>query len=197
MIHEAYPLSWPIGFKRTQYRSRSKFKSPSFSASRDGLLAELRRLGARDIVLSTNIPLRLDGLPYAGMAQPKDPGVAVYFKMKGKATSIACDRWQKIEDNVHALELTIAAMRGLDRWGASDMLDRVFTGFTALPAPSDESHKPWWEVLGCGRQADLEFIEDTYRREAKRHHPDVGGSPLRMASLNSAIEQARIEKGAR
>lgn len=47
--------------------------------ARDQLLAELRLLGAKGLVVSTNVELRLDGLPYSESRHIADPGVAVYF----------------------------------------------------------------------------------------------------------------------
>ena len=41
------------------------------------LIWELKRLGARGMVLSTNVELRQDGLPYSNRRRPEDPGVAV------------------------------------------------------------------------------------------------------------------------
>ncbi len=55
--------------------------------ARDDLVAELRRFGAKDVVLSTSVPLRLDGLPLAAARQPDDPGVAVYFSLTGDMTT--------------------------------------------------------------------------------------------------------------
>jgi hypothetical protein len=64
-MKEAYPLSWPDGWKRVARRSRSRFEVSGFGKARDFLLAEIRRMGGTGVILSTNIPLRNDGLPYA------------------------------------------------------------------------------------------------------------------------------------
>lgn len=197
---EAYPLCWPHGFKRTEYPERSRFRHVSFASARDGLLKELDMLGASDVILSTNIPLRRDGLPYSSQKQPNDKGVSVYFKMNKQPRSIACDKWDRIEDNIHALELTVSAMaleltvsamRGLDRWGASDVLDRVFTGFMSLPPPSDGSNDNWWEVLKVSRDAKIDEVERKYRDLSKVAHPDMGGSSDMMSRLNIAVRKAR------
>jgi hypothetical protein len=47
------------------------------------LINEIRRLGGDNAILSTNIKLRVDGLPYSNQAQPNDTGAAVYFNLKG------------------------------------------------------------------------------------------------------------------
>jgi hypothetical protein len=196
---EAFPLAWPGGYPRTLRRSRAQFKT-TFTQSRDGVLKELRLLGATHAVISSNIPLRRDGLPYAGMAEPQDPGIAVYFFWKGKQMVLACDRWDRTMDNLRAIEKAIDSMRGLERWGVSDMLNRAFSGFTALPPPETDTAmkrpwQPWWSVLRCDSSWTLDAIEDAYRRLAKEVHPDQGGSHAQMADLNRAIGEARAAKG--
>ena len=81
------------------------------------------------------MPLRKDGGLYADIAADdiKEPGVAIYFQYEGNPISIACDKWLTPAENVRALSLTINSLRGVDRWGCSQMLQRVFTGFKALP----------------------------------------------------------------
>ena len=189
---EAYPLQWPEHKKRTNYKENSRFRVSSFAVVRDELMRELKMLGAKSVVLSTNIPLRQDGLPYANTRQPDDTGIAVYFQYKNKSMCFSCDRWKKIEDNIQAIRHTINALRGIARWGSGDMLEAAFSGFQALESPRG---KEWWHVLNCIRIASLEQIEEIYKLEARRHHPDHGGSTEKMSEINNAIRQARVEKG--
>ena len=37
--------------------------------------------------------------------------------------AIACDKWDSIRDNLHAVAKTIEALRGIDRWGTGEMVD--------------------------------------------------------------------------
>lgn len=186
---EAYPLQWPALYPRTASPESSKFKV-TFTKALMNLRDELRRMGVEQPIISTNIPLRNDGLPYATYAQPKDTGVAVYFVYFGKDSVLACDKWATVAENLHALSLSIAAMRGLDRWGVSEILERVFTGFAALPAP--EAQAKWWDVLGVSPRATRETIEAAYRVLAKECHPDqLSGSEQKMSELNRAITEAR------
>ena len=93
----AYPLQWLPGYPRAKRRARSRFgragAGVSFAEARDGLIDELRLLGASDVVLSTNIELRLDGLPYANRRSVEDTGVSVFFTFKGDRRVICCDRY--------------------------------------------------------------------------------------------------------
>jgi hypothetical protein len=198
MSESAYPLAWPAGRKRTErYRREHGKFDVTFSRARDNIVDQVVLLcggrWARDpqIVISTNVSLRRDGLPLAGQRAPDDPGVAVYFLYKGKQMSFACDRWLKIEHNMQAIAKTIEALRGIARWGTGDMLEAAFTGFTALPAPSATRH--WREVLGVASDADMGLVRAAYRVLASRHHPDKGGTHDGMAELNAALAQAEKE----
>lgn len=189
----AYPLQWPTGRKRTESyrRSRAKF-STTFAVARDAVVGEVRRLGGRNLVVSTNVPLRQDGLPYANFRKPDDEGVAVYFTYDGKQMCFACDRWDKVEHNMLAIVKTIDALRGIARWGTGDMMAAAFTGFTALPAPRAE--RPWREVLGLNSH-EMSLVEArlAFRRRASVAHPDKGGSHDAMTELNLALAAAEKE----
>lgn len=170
---EAYPLYWPDGWKRSTRRERSKFKT-GFGAARNLLFAELNRMGASKTILSTNIPLRNDGLPRANMRPDGgDTGVAVYFQRKSKAMVFACDKYDRSEDNIYAIAKTIDAMRGIERWGASDMMERAFAGFQGLPQKASQA---WRDVLDIHSQvATKDDVESQFRKLARQHHPDSGG----------------------
>ena len=43
-----------------------------------------------------------------------------------------------------------------------------------------------YEVLQVRRGAEPEVIRAAYRALARKHHPDFGGSPERMAAINEA-----------
>jgi hypothetical protein len=200
MTIDAYPLCWPIGRQRTNQWSRETARfSTTFARARDDIVREValligkntRYMRADDVIISTNIPLRQDGLPYANFRKPDDPGVAVYFKYKGKQMCFACDRWKQIEDNMQAICKTIEALRGIARWGTGDMLEAAFTGFTALPAPS--AKRGWREVLGVSGSVGRWDAQAAYRRMASQHHPDKGGSAEKMAEINAAWEEAQRE----
>ncbi len=188
----AYPLSWPMGWGRTSRRAKSKYGDRSLASARDELNRELRLMLAIDVVISSNLQLRNDGLPRSGQRQPLDPGVAVYFKRKGKHGCFACDTWISVEDNLWAIVLTIRALRQIDRAGASDMLDRAFTGFTALPAPASE----WWQVLGVEPDVAEVLIRARYRELVKQHHPDAGGDRVQFERIQNAWQQYRQLLGA-
>lgn len=197
MTVEAFPLQWPAGRERRPdwKREASNFDT-SMSKARDALFNELKLLGAKHIVLSSNVPLRLDGKPYASFAAIRDPAVAVYFSYRDKQMCFACDRWNKVEDNIQAVRKTIEALRGIARWGTGDMLQAAFTGFAALPPPIVAGMKrPWRDVLGFRASATVNeaMVSARYRSLAAEHHPDRGGDPAKMAEVNAARDEALKE----
>jgi len=188
MAIEAYPLQWPQGWTRTPGHRRQEGKfGVTLARARDGLLSEIKRLGGRHTVISSNLRLRQDGLPYAQQSGISDMGIATYFDYKGKPMCFACDRYKSIEANLRAIELTIAALRGIERWGASDMIERAFTGFAAIGHQQPEH---WSDVLGVPRNATRDEIEAGWRRLRSLHHPDKGGNPQTFQAVKEAYEAA-------
>jgi hypothetical protein len=194
MSIEAYPLYWPEGWVRSKRRIDSRFKT-GFGAARQFLVWEIERMGGRGAIISSNVPLRNDGLPRANQPEPSDPGIAVYFKYQGKDMVFACDQYRFTRDNVYAIGKTIEALRGIRRWGASDMMERAFRGFTALPEKAEQG---WRYDLGFGEQQSVtpEDVKVAFRSLAHIHHPDKGGNPERFSDLCRAKENALKDLGA-
>lgn len=180
-----YPLAWPIGRPRSRSQQRSQFKVSHDVALRD-LSFEVERLGGSNMVITTNVELRLDGLPRAGRGTPMDRGVAVYFEYKKKPMCFACDRWESITENIRAIGQTVGALRGIERWGTGSMIEQAMQGFTALPAPEQA-----WQVLGVKHDASRQEIEAAHRRLASEFHPDrySGDAGEKMARINRARDQ--------
>ncbi len=199
MSQNAYPLSWPDGWPRTNpaNRQNSRFSSKSTDWGHRGksmdesisfLVGELGRLGADKEVLSTNIKRRLDGLPYSNQAQPTDPGAAVYFELKGKPISLACDKWRRVEDNVYAIAKHIEALRGQERWGVGS-IEQAFRGYTALPGVGESEASSWWQTLGVAINASEDQVKYAYRILVSKHHPDHGGDPEMFRRVMKAMER--------
>lgn len=189
-----YPLKWPAGWPRTE---KDAVSAARFSQQRclpeacAFVLDELRRLGAEaeSVVVSSNVQPLLLVRAQRSLAQPADRGVAVYFQLKGRAQVLACDRWDRVEDNLYAVGKHIVAIRAQARYGVGTV-QQAFAGYLAPARPS------WWEVLKVPPQADPKEIERAYQREARRLHPDRGGSDDSMARLNAARDEARQERRA-
>lgn len=192
---EAYPLFWPEGWKRIpgHQRKDSPF-AVTFDTARNDLFRQLEKLGAKRAILSTNIPVRLDGIPYATQTNPSDPGVALYFEYKGASQCFACDKFKTVLENIRAIGLTIASIRAIERYGASEMMERAFRGFTALPQTNAQH---WREILDLPRDGavSVDQVESQFRSLVKVMHPDVGGSPEGFQQLVIARENARKDLG--
>jgi hypothetical protein len=182
----AYPLCWPAGWARTKNTQISRYGDRSLAYAREAVSREVRLLGGSQLVISSNLELRNDGLPRSGQRQPQDKGVAVYFQWKQQPVAFACDKWQSVEDNMWGIFLGLASMRQMERCGMSEMLNRAFTGFAALPAPATD----WWAVLGVSPQASADDVRAAYRELVKRHHPDAGGDREMFERVTRAYEQA-------
>jgi hypothetical protein len=156
------------------------------------LAGELGRLGACRTILSTNVELRLDGLPMSNRAMPKDPGAAVYFDFSGKPVALACDKWLRVEDNVYAMGKHIEALRGQQRWGVG-RIEQAFRGYLAIPERTGGS--AWWDVLGVAVNASPDQAREAFLAKARLTHPDAGGSTEAMVVLNAAWDEARRQLG--
>lgn len=202
-MQQSYPLSWPVGYPRTIRPERSRFKNPTLSASVKSIIDEVFRItndkyrrNKDNVIISSNVPLRIDGYPRADYQRSviKDRGVAVYFKHKDNEVVMCCDKYDTIESNMHAIYKSIEALRSIERWGVSDFINRSFAGFKALPQSTKEMS--WWEVLGfTGIPDHVSSPLRHYRQLAKEFHPDNGGSHEKMTELNKAFEEAKKHYG--
>lgn len=194
--YTAYPLSWPLGWKRTKSPQRSRFGSyyikPSVAKSRDAVIYELNLMGVPDwrVVISTNITLRRDGLPYSAQKEPIDTGAAVYFKVDGKPTVLACDKWNMVGDNLWAIAKHIEALRGQNRWGVGS-IEQAFAGYAAL---NEKTEPTCFETLEISADATEQQILDAYRRKARETHPDNGGSAEAFSAIVRAKEIALAQR---
>lgn len=216
---KSYPLQWPLGWRRTklEQRTRARFNKRVEKSSGTGetyqswsnktevtiaegsrrVLTELMAFGVGEgnAIISTNLKLRLDGLPRGDQSEPTDPGVAVYWQRQGDTAhkSMAIDRYDRVADNLAAIAATLNAMRAIERHGGAMILERAFLGFQCLPAPNT-----WRAVLGFTEDTapTVEQVKRKYRMHSMGAHPDqVGGSDMKQKELNWAWAEAQKELG--
>lgn len=185
--HESYVKGYVDGVADTGTRKKKAALSPSDATAR--LEAELDRLGATEPLLSTSLPLRLDGTPRSDRGEPSEVGAAVYFKLKGKPLCLACDKWLRVADNIAALAQHIDALRRIERYGVG-RLEQAFAGYTALPPTGED----WAIVLMVAEDASRDEILKAHRQLASIHHPDKGGRAEDMARINFARDRALERK---
>jgi hypothetical protein len=193
MEYSAFPLSWPVGWARHASRIESRFgrymSRPSVAKASELILRELQLMGVPDyqVVLSTNVQLRLDGRPYSNQKDPPDPGAAVYWRdKKDRRLVIACDKFRSVGENLHAIGLTIQATRAIQRWGAVTT-EQAFAGYMALEEKTGPS---CFEILGVSAQATRDEIIAGWRRKARETHPDNGGSTEAFDEISRAKDLA-------
>lgn len=191
----SYPLHWPAGWDRTASSKRKRAQFGKSKQSQHGswktkeqltvaegikrVLATLQRMDvpSDQVIISTNMPVRQDGLPYSGRKGPDDPGAAVYWRPCDSSQNtphkcMAIDQYDRLADNLAAIAGTLDAMRAIERWGGADILDRAFQGFAALP---EYVSRGWHNVLGVAADAPREEVERAYKILRGKHHPDRGG----------------------
>lgn len=210
MSTKSYPLHWPDHWPRTSTggRRRSNFntrhdtgavcrtkRSLTVAEGLRRVLDALRKMGvpSYNVIISTNMQVKGDGLPYSGRRDPEDPGVAVYWRRGDRQECIAIDQYDRLADNLAAIAGTLDALRGIERWGGAAILERAFTGFAALPPAASSTASAWWLVLGVDHSASAADIESAYRRARREAHPDHGGSAEKFDAVQKAWRQARAE----
>jgi len=214
-MSERYPLSWPAGWKRTGARKAAQFGKTrkelhsesgeiryagksrlSIEDSFERVEMELRalKIDEASVIISTNVPVNMRGIPRGDRGEPNDPGVAVYWTQKGKKQCMAIDAYLRVADNLAAVAATLDAMRAIERHGGAQILERAFIGFAALPSSTRRS---WREVLGFGDSTpSREKLQERFLEMARLLHPDKApGKHEQMAELNAARDEALRELG--
>lgn len=207
MTISAYPLSWPAGWLRTVAHKRASVRFGKASRARAGggwdngrpltiteaigrVRSELTRMRIHDddLVISSDLQLRMDGLPRGNQSEPADPGAAVYWRDGEETRCMAIDRYDRVADNLAAIAATLDAMRAIDRHGGAEILNRAYAGFTALPAPV-AGESPWYVVLGVSHDASAAIVEQAYKRLRSVNHSDKGGDDDLFIRVQRAYEQ--------
>jgi hypothetical protein len=185
----SYPLYWPEGWPRAEYHKTAKFGDHSVNAGRQEIERQVHLFDGQDLIISSNLELRLDGNPRSGQRQPADRGASTFFKRAGQDMALACDVYTTIEDNLWALARTLDALRQIERDGSPSLINRAFKGFAALPAPGQRN---WWDVLGISQMASDDEIRSAYFHLVRIYHPDNNetGDPELFHWVQRAYEAA-------
>lgn len=184
-IHESLE-AWTLPQTRT--RSRSRFSS-TLTQTNNLLARELYLLGAKRVRLKTmhrEYDLRRDGTLRSDARSPLHPGVILTFEASGKQMTFPCDSFDKWQDNLRAVALSLEALPMVDRYGVTNKGEQ-YRGFQALPpAPHAMPSMSRTEAVIFLRQhsdihinpsqPDSASVERAYKIAAKRLHPDAGGN---------------------
>lgn len=161
------------------------------------LYAELTRFKARDVILSTNVPVRADGMLYQDAARRRmdDAAAALYFKIGARDISICCDLYTDVNDNIRALGKIVEAMRTIERYGGQHLSQKSFTGFAALPPPKD-----CWSILKLNKSLGdalslkmrREWVMEAFRDRSKEIHGTGGDMAELVAMRDEAFKQLGV-----
>jgi len=186
---EAYPLHYPINHARTPEAALKPAQfATTFARARNTALYNLRLLQAEEVIISSNIPQRADGLPFpAGDKSLLDPGIAVYFTLYGEKRVVCCDAFLSVADNMQAISKSLEALRGLQRWRCSNILKLALAGFKAFPEAGT-----FWKTFDLEEKpATMEELKKAYRIKVAIVHPGIpGGSREQYELLNAAYQTA-------
>jgi hypothetical protein len=176
-------LCWPETKPRAAQRGGSPFVKTEIDRESQRIDDELGRWRIKQYIVSRN-----NQRIFAG-----DPAAALWWlDRRGELRVLACDKYQKLSDNLHAIYLTLDAMRALERWGAYTAEQAAEGARLALPPPPQDTID-WPAVLGVERTWPLGAIEAVWKTKVEKAHPDRGGSHEAMAALNAAMQAARKE----
>lgn len=164
--------------------------------------------------------LRRDGFGVTQGARFDHHGVVITFDdAQGRELKFTSDQYRRLwgrreawRDNVHAIALTLEALRSINRWGVvSD--GQQYQGFRAAlgsgiaVGPQDESMTPEEAAAYLSEAteglhpaaailAERAVAEETYRAAAHLHHPDSRrGNPAVFAKCGTAIAVIRKDQG--
>ncbi|MCV7255647.1 molecular chaperone DnaJ [Mycobacterium hackensackense] len=178
-------VAWPR--ELTRDRQRSPF-SATWTSTMTILDRELHHLGAgrhrADSVLQIALreqDFRLDGMPYA-RAVPDHPGVILNIDGNKGPMSMPCDKFNRWQDNLRAIALSLEALRRVDRYGTTPGNEQ-YRGWLAIEqAGSAASPREAAEVLAkAAGLVDVVFdmshanVTRLYRSAVKAAHPDRNG----------------------
>lgn len=168
-----HPLpDWP--HPRTEKPRASQFRT-SWAQSLVKLETEIGRSGGSDVeigIVATPDQLTYGGFPRANL-KVLYRGVEVSFERDGRRLAFRTDAYPYLHDNIHAIALTLEALRAVERYGATS--GEQWSGFAALRAggPDPERGRVLVE-RASGIAAAL-----------KAHHPDHGGEARDFADVQA------------
>lgn len=185
----------------TKNRKRAPFRV-SYQFRLDLLEAELKKLGATDIVIQAQFEareIRNDGWPRS-TARPKGPAIVLSFKSSKGPLSFPCDTYTDWEDNLYAIALSLEALRAVDRYGVTQRAEQ-YRGWTQLPPPAEPKafannlEASAWLARTAGVVDGRPLVGDALRKAiriaAKLLHPDSGGSAEAFHHLQDAVRLLR------
>lgn len=185
---------WPRGLPRTpaEKRTASKFKC-TLGTAISNLQEEIIFWGSSFVTVGTALAIGASGRPIFVNRPLEDPAVAIQFERDGQPVTFHCDRFIDPRSNLRAIGKTLENLRAIDRYGANQVLERMFSGLRALPAPG--SANDHWSILGLRPGATADQVRQAFNHRIRTEvkHPDQGGDPEEFTALVAARDAALQE----
>lgn len=195
--------AWPG--ELTKFRQPDQFQS-TLGKTSGRLSFELEKIGATNPRLRVAVErfqITVDGSRLKAGQQPWHPGVVLVFDTKQGEQVYPADQYLRWQANLHAIALTLEALRALDRWGVTH--GQQYRGFLAIEPPRAASALPFTDYAGA-RDWLLKLpavqsmpasssARDIVRAAQRSTHPDLGGDPDLFRIVNAAADYLR-EAGA-
>lgn len=191
-------VNYPKAETSWDSRKRSQFKTDRDESIRM-VGRELELLGAEYWVLEVDYlerDIRVDGTLRKD-ARAVGPRIVADAETDKGPLRMACDTYEAAKANIHAIALTLTALRAIDRYGAASKGEQ-YTGWLALPSVGTTTTRvnDAWTLLilesGWGfdiplKERSREKADTVYRQAVKRVHPDTAlGSDERLRAVNIA-----------
>lgn len=189
-------LSWPEGAAPINMNptARSGFAVRTINQALredDGLLDQLRKSKATDIVITADWSLSRAGQPLSDRDTPSP--FSVFYTIDGMQIGHGLCEFPSIAENIWAAAKTVQKLREIKRYGGDAMARQAQTAFECLPPPD----KTWWEILMIPRELDIEAIRAVARARKIAAHPDKHNQNHDLINeVIKALEDAETEKKA-
>ena len=225
---ETWPYAKPGG-------RRATFKV-SYSKAIADLRDELRKAGARNVFIQSGHfgqDIRHDGLPKASARAPRFPGVCLIFekwKPIGKTNErgqplgvyetleFPCATYDRWEDNLRAIVLTLEALRAVARYGVAGTgaegagrteEAKQYAGFARRKLGTESARHNGHQELTAEAAANIlaacaeggwtqasvlqsrSEMEECFKVAAKKSHPDAGGTHNSFVAVSQSVAVLR------
>lgn len=189
--------SWPR--PETRNRQRSLFSAP-WRETLKLLDRELHHLGAAGRRAPSVLQIamrerdfRIDGMPRAN-AVPSHPGVILNVESDKGPLAFPCDKFDRWQDNLRAIALSLEALRRVDRYGTTPGNEQ-YRGWQAIEAKPSMTAKAAVEYLatvaGMPPPSSQEGIALAYKKARHASHPDRSGDRATWDQVEAAAAVLR------
>jgi hypothetical protein len=214
---------------------RATFKA-NYSKTLAQLRAELHRAGARNVVIQSGHrgeDIRFDGLPRVNARVPRFPGVCLIFEKwkpigrnnaEGQPLGVyetlefPCTTFDRWEDNLRAIVLTLDALRAVARYGVSGTgaeeagkteEAKQYSGFARRKLANEGARHDGRQEMTPEAAASIlaacaeggwtvqsvlsgrAEMESCFKAAAKKSHPDAGGTENSFVAVSQAVAVLR------